>query len=223
MSVSAGTIMDAVAAHSGDAAKTLLTYTNQLPFLKTAVRDLEIICASYDIPVLTEVSSVQDVAAAATVMPSQPTDIIVPVEMFERQDGSTLAEDWTPMERVTVLPNRTANEKLGQWEWREEVITFIGASTAREVKLVYKRLLAAIADENSTILLNYATNYLIFQTAFYIARDFTKADNDARTFEKDAILNKDLMVGIGVKSNQAFPRRRRRYSSKFKLAGRRPI
>lgn len=58
------------------------------------------------------------------------------VWMKERLSGST--DKYTTVEPVEDLADRAAGEKLGEYEWREDTWYFVGATTARELKIEYQ-------------------------------------------------------------------------------------
>jgi hypothetical protein len=219
MALLASDIFSGAAAHLNDASKTLYTDAIQLPFLQTAARDLEIECVKHDIQVLEEVSAVKDVAALATTLASPPADIIVPKEMWERAEGETLESNWVPMTRVTDMPKVDQTETLRYWEWRENLINFLGSSAAREIKLVYYRTSAAIssgASEASALL--HAQNYLTFKTAYYCADRIGANEKLAASLLGDANMAMDGLITIGVKDGQFQRYKRRKYSDKFNKA-----
>jgi hypothetical protein len=65
-----------------------------------------------------------------------PNDLILPLEMWERQNGTN--GNFAPMRQATgALPGRNQAEWLGEWEWRTDSIWMNGATQTRDVRLRY--------------------------------------------------------------------------------------
>lgn len=65
-----------------------------------------------------------------------PSDLIMPMELWERQSGSNLP--FREMKRVPgPLNSYIQNNSLGQWEWRTDQIWMNGALTNRDIRIRY--------------------------------------------------------------------------------------
>jgi len=77
-----------------------------------------------------------------------PSDLIYPLEMWERQAG-TANLPFVPMRQATgALRSRNQVQWLGEWEWRSDGIWMPGATLARDVRLRYICTFADLAAPN---------------------------------------------------------------------------
>lgn len=98
--------------------------------------------------------------------PQLPVDLLEPVGIFERLNGSS--DDFTPLENLTShggLPSVPQGATLGFWEWRTDGIYFRGATNTQQIRLRYKRLLTDIVDGTSQILIPDAQDCIAFMAA----------------------------------------------------------
>jgi hypothetical protein len=82
-----------------------------------------------------------------------PGDLIFPLEMWERQNGSN--NPFGMMQQSTgALTPRNQTQSLGQWEWRTDQIWMNGATQSRDIRLryicTYVSLAAPDIDWNNT-------------------------------------------------------------------------
>jgi hypothetical protein len=163
-----------------------------------------------------EVSTAIDVPAGTVELIDSallPTDLISPIRLYERADGSTLASDWMEMEEKSWLPNQSQETRLNYWQWREEGIKFLGATTAREVLVYYLKSLGTISATSSSILILNSTEWLAQRLAAVAA--LTLGASPAKAAALDTDLTKeggiwdDLRASL-VKKKQNIPVRRRR-------------
>ena len=95
--------------------------------------------------------------------PQLPTDLLVPVRIWERQTGST--EWWRAMsECLDGLPSRPQSSRLGSWEWRQDALYFIGATQSNDLRLRYKSNSATLATPNDQLLFRGATGTVAYKT-----------------------------------------------------------
>ncbi len=84
-------------------------------------------------------TSLQVAITDATAPPNQlPTDLLVPLKMWERPNGST--QDFVEMVDLTRhggLPSRAQDPTLSVWEWRADGIYFLGATQDTQIRLRY--------------------------------------------------------------------------------------
>lgn len=200
-----------------DASGTVYTAAVILPALKIANDDLQAELLDNDIRYLDEEASEQDIAAGAVVLTSIPADMVEPIEISERATTDTLLSDYVPMDRVNPLPDIEQSEKLRVWEWREQAVKFLGATAARGIRLRYRKLITALANDASTIDMQYAKNFLAYQTAGHIKAHIEENMEGAQVTYGLASNAMDKLLGRVVKGQQGDgPIRRRRFSEKFR-------
>ncbi len=115
-----------------------ITWTDSIlmPFIQQAhgemIQELEL----NSVGVIKRMSAILLVRAGETSLINQPTDIIDPVSMMERQVGGS-KDDFFDMQRVEYIPEDDPREVLNYWAWIGEQILFVGCVNDREVVLHY--------------------------------------------------------------------------------------
>lgn len=138
--------MSQLASVALDAARTLLNddgvqlWTDLVLQTKLAVahRELQVQLRANACPI-TRKTVLATVLIGAITMPN-PDDMIEPVTLWEKGIGDVEA-DFIRMTESDPLPFTGGKDRLIHWRWTEEQFEFLGASTDREVKLLYKRSL----------------------------------------------------------------------------------
>jgi hypothetical protein len=82
-----------------------------------------------------------------------PADLLFPERVWERQNGTN--DNFTVMQQPQFgLPSRPQFPTLGEWEWREDKINFVGSTQVRDLRLRYYAALpqffSATLDFSST-------------------------------------------------------------------------
>jgi hypothetical protein len=67
---------------------------------------------------------------------SQPMDLIKPIKMDEGIIGDDISNQ-IPMEKVDFFPNLDQEDTLRYWAFNKNLITFMGSTAARQVRLYY--------------------------------------------------------------------------------------
>lgn len=68
--------------------------------------------------------------------PSLPADLQMPLQIWERPTGSTMA--FKPMRFVGILPSYAQAEYLQLWTWNQDQLNFLGAIQSMDIRLRYK-------------------------------------------------------------------------------------
>jgi len=159
-------------------------------------------------------ASLQTSLTDATAPPNQlPTDLLVPLKLWERPDGSS--EDFAEMVDLTRhggLPSRVQDTTLSVWEWRADGLWFLGATQDTQIRLRYLKAYPDLTDSTSPVLVRNAQEAIAYATAALAgwARGSPLAEkwDDAAS---DAL--EDLVVQA-VRREQQSSRRRRPFSSR---------
>lgn len=184
-----------------------LTWTDavMLEKLKAAWDDLQLQLLSCGARIFDEeVAAPLSVAIGATTLASPPADMIWPVAMFERNVGGVDA-DWIPMLQQSWEDDAVQGSELVFWTYREDLVQFLGATTTREVKLRYRKLLNPITSAASSVAVLLANNFLAPRTAALLS-GFSGANATralACNAEADQALEK--LKGIYIKQSQGTP------------------
>ena len=159
-------------------------------------------------------SSLQVSITDATAPPNQlPTDLLVPVKLWERANGST--DDFAEMVDLTRhggLPSRVQDIVLSVWEWRADGLYFLGATQDTQIRLRYLKAYPDLSDATSPVLIRNAQEAIAYATAALagwargspLAEKWDGAASDAL---------EDLIVQA-VRREQQSSRRRRPFSSR---------
>ncbi len=199
-----------------DAAGTVYTAAVILPFIKLANEDLQGELLDAQIPYLDEEASEQDIAVGALVLTTVPSDMVEPIEIHERISTSTLITDYVRMERKDPLPDEQQVERLHYWQWREQAVGFLGATTIRGIRLRYKKLISALTGDASTIAMQHSKVFFAYRTAAHLRAFIEENPEGAGVLYNLAEDARDKLIALAVKNNQALPIRRRTYSSRFR-------
>src|SRR5260221_748638 len=120
------------------------------------------------VPAVAQVdTSLQVAITDATAPPNQlPTDLLVPVKIWERPNGST--QDFVEMVDLSQhggLPSRGQGLTLSVWEWRADGVYFLGATPCTHIRLRYLQTYPDFTDATSTGLGRYAQEAIAYATA----------------------------------------------------------
>lgn len=158
--------------------------------------------------------SVQVSITDATAPPNQlPTDLLVPLKLWERRAGSN--DDFQEMIDLTDtggLPSVPQGSSLVYWEWRFDGIYFLGATQDTQIRLRYQAVPNDVTGPLASVLLRDGQNAMALLTAggaaasrgSALAAGYTDQGNDALESMKDSVIQK----------MQTTTRRRRPYSSR---------
>jgi len=221
MSYAVNTTLSEAQALLNDPAGSTYTNTKCLPFLRRAYEELQNNLQINDVPIVLEQSAAITVAAGATTVPNATLlDMILPIWLEERAPGETDI-DWLYMTPARWEINRSLNDILEFWIWRDEVIHLLGATGNREVRVKYLKSLDRILDQNDPILVSNANNFLASKTASQMARMIKKDIKLADSLDIEAGRALGLLIGIATKGQQLLPTRRQSFGTARRLARRR--
>lgn len=193
-----------------DMGVTIFTDLVMLEAIKSANDDLSDALVTNGIPVQKTVQkAIPYIANTEYLDLSLVDDIIVPIRLWERASGSV--DQYTPMTRSNWPIETQPGNTLVYWDWREQLVHLLPANLNRDVRLDYTRMLTSISGPGSRIEVNGALNYLAYKAASLAADSI--GGNQAIS---DKLLGKanfclDRLLNIGVRNNQANPRRRRAF------------
>jgi hypothetical protein len=94
--------------------------------------------------------------------PQLPTDLLVPTDIWERQDG--LIDQWRRMDEcLDGLPSYSQGARLKVWEWRQDGIYMLGSTQTNDLRLRYKSNSATLATPNDQLLFRGATGTIAYK------------------------------------------------------------
>jgi hypothetical protein len=221
----AGQITALVRSLLNDAAGNLFTDTVLLPYACSAYRKVQRALANVQsgtflnddvLLVVTAVTatdpSLQVSITDATAPPNQlPTDLLVPLKLWERVNGSS--DDFAEMTDLTNhggLPSQPQGMELEDWEWRADGLYFIGATQDTQIRLRYQKTYPDFTDATSPVLVRNAQEAIAYFTAA-MAAAARGAPQAERWDEVGADALEDLVIRA-TQREQHTNRRRRPYT-----------
>jgi hypothetical protein len=159
-------------------------------------------------------TSLQVSITDATAPPNQlPTDLLVPVKIWERPNGST--DDFLEMVDLSQhggLPSRAQDITLSVWEWRADGIYFLGATQDTQIRLRYLKAYPDLSDATSPVLVRNAQEALAYAAAALAA--WSRGSPLAAKWDEAASDAIEDLIMAAVKREQQSQRRRRPFSSR---------
>jgi hypothetical protein len=161
-----------------DSAGSVFNDTVLTPLLNSAYRGLQrqlaeagvsVLVSQVDLelPLLTNGVTTKQISDISD--PQLPTDLLAPHQLWEQLTGS--CDLFVPMEKITGgLPNLQPTTYLRMWEWREDMINLVGASSEITVRLRYEKLLPQLVLGTDPILIRACTDTLAYATSALAAR-----------------------------------------------------
>jgi hypothetical protein len=226
----AGQITSLVRSLLNDAAGNLFTDGALMPYLNSAYRKVQRALENVQsgtqlsddalllVPAIPAVDPAARVAITdASAPPGQlPTDLLVPLKLWERPDGS--GADFVEMADLTNhggLPSDSQGPSLQYWEWRADGIYLLGATQDTQVRLRYRKAYPDLLDASSPVLIRNAQEALGFFTAA-LASAARGAPQALRWDAAGADALEDLLARA-TQREQHSGRRRRPYTSRLPL------
>jgi hypothetical protein len=223
----AGQITSLVRSLLNDSQGNLFTDTLLLPYANSAYRKVQRAIGNAGgggfiqddiLLVVTAVAetdtSLQVAITDATAPPNQlPTDLLVPVKIWERPNLST--DDFLEMVDLSQhggLPSRPQDITLSVWEWRADGIYFIGATQGTQIRLRYSKAYPDLTDSTSPVLVRNAQEAIAYATAALAA--WSRGSPLAERWDQAAADAIEDLVVTAVRREQQSSRRRRPYSSR---------
>jgi len=160
-----------------DAAGSVFNDATLMPLLNSAYRALQRELAEAGVSVLVAqvnldlplTSGLTATELSDTSTPQLPTDLMVPHQLWEQQTGS--GDLFVPLEKIVGgLPNLQPGTFLRMWEWREDTIQLLGATSEVTVRLRYEKVLPQLVFGTDPILIRASNDALAYATAAVAAR-----------------------------------------------------
>lgn len=207
--------MDQSAAILNDTAKTLYTYVAQLPYLKIANDNLDLILIANGFSVQRRTTStaiqVPSSTGNITLNLAVLTDMFLPIKLLERASGSS--DVFVPLDERDWEPEIKAVSSLGLWVFRDNNIYFPPVTSAREVKVDYWRQLSTIIDSTSVEEVTLAKTYLSARCAELCARFVGENTEKADSIRDNEVSQaQENLERVYNKNSQGVRSRRRRFT-----------
>ncbi len=160
-----------------DTAGSVFNDATLMPLLNSAYRALQrelaeagvsvlVAQADLDLPLTSGLTTTE---LTDTSNPQLPTDLMVPHQLWEQQTDS--GDLFVPLEKIVGgLPNLQPGTFLRMWEWREDTIQLLGATSEVTVRLRYEKVLPQLVLGTDPILIRASNDALAYATAAVAAR-----------------------------------------------------
>ncbi len=223
----AGQITSLVRSLLNDSQGNLFTDTVLLPYANSAYRKLQRALGNAGgggfiqddaLLVVTAVAqadtSLQVAITDATAPPNQlPTDLLVPLKIWERRNSST--DDFLEMVDLTRhggLPSRVQDITLSVWEWRADGLYFLGATQDTQIRLRYLKAYPDFTDATSPVLVRNSQEAIAYATAALAG--WARGSPLAEKWDDAAADAIEDLVSAAVRREQQSARRRRPFSAR---------
>jgi hypothetical protein len=167
------------------------------------------------VPAVTAVDpSLQVVIDDSTAPPNQlPTDLLVPLEVWERANLSS--DDFVQMIDVTAtggLPAIGQGISLDMFEWRADGLWFLGATQDTQIRLRYQKSFPDFSDGTSVVLIRNAQEAIAYGGAAMAA--LARGSPLADSWDKAAQDALEDLISTTVRRDQRVGRRRLPFSAR---------
>lgn len=213
----ASEVMNKSASLLNDTARSIFTYSAQIPYLNIALDELGEELELNNVPVTNKTSSVIEIAAGIEGIgggngkPDLPPNLIEPLTLYERPHGSNFS--FVQMKKFDFLPvNQVPTAYLINWSWEGDVIKFIpgGSTNDQDVLIEYLgSIFKNIADSTDEIPDVKGKVFLEYRTAGLCAEFIGENKTRADALNNDAGLALARALGIATKGRQSIFTRRR--------------
>lgn len=224
---SAGQITSLARSLLNDAPGNLFTDTVLLPYANSAYRKLQRALGNAGgggfiqddvllvVPAVAQTdTSLQVSITDATAPPNQlPTDLLVPIKVWERPNGSS--DDFLEMVDLTQhggLPSRAQDVTLSVWEWRADGLYFLGATQDTQIRLRYAKAYPDFTDATSPVLIRNSQEAIAYATAALAA--WARGSPLAEKWDEAASDAIEDLVAQAVRREQQSSHRRRPFSAR---------
>lgn len=222
--MTAGDVLDKVASLMNDNSKQLYTHTACLPYLNMAMDELQTHMELENVPYTNEVSTPLVITAGVTTIssstsPALPFDLVDIQSIAERANGSS--DNYIPLVHLEFLSNNIQQtESLLYYQWANQKLNFLGATTDRQILIRYVgSALANVVTDTDVINLINSKPYLTYKTAALCASYIGENESRAQSLEIRAQAALDQFLGINAKSRQNIVVRRRPFMQRYNSRG----
>jgi hypothetical protein len=190
--------------------------------------ELDVVLRENGTPVSGETSATLAVPALTTeirytvTVPTLPADLLSPRELYEKVTGAP-DSTFVPVGKSMVLPVRVQGLTLSEYVWEEQALKFVGATTARDLRILYNKgfpILTDPADVAQIIPYNNSGLYLSLMTSAYAAAHIDRDFEHAQVLDNKAQKALESEMNIQVRERQGLPVRRRGWTRNSRRRGR---
>lgn len=189
---------------------SIFTDTRLIPLLAMANKELQLMLFGLDALELKEISALLTVpinTLTLNVVAGYPADVLRPVELAERDSGST--DLFIPLTEKEWEPDIIADEWIKYWTYREGEVKINPATAIKQVRFKYVKSLGTITSAQSTIPIVQSDVWLAYKTAELAAVTIGENPSRAASLLPNRLLAESKLLGGTVKGGQNAPARHR--------------
>lgn len=214
MAITANDIVVEAQGLLNDTSGLVYTSARLLPIIQKSYRELQTKLAKYGIAIVNEVSSIVQVDAGVLTIapagnPPLPTDFLYPITLFEKARGAAV-DTYVEMNETRWEATELPTDTLRMWDFREEEIKFVGATTNRDVLIRYRKGLTKVTATSTPIAIADSETFLSARTAAIAAVVIGENEERGSILSTDATIALDDVLSIHVRRMQTRPVRRMR-------------
>lgn len=191
---------------------SVMTDIRLIPLLDLSSRELQLMLFGVDSLELKEISAFLTVPINTPTLNAAagyPSDVIKPVELAERDFGST--DFFTPLEEREWEPDILPDNWIKFWAYRDSGEVRINPATvAKQIRFKYLKSLAIITAAGSTIPIPQSEVWLAYRTAELAAVTIGENPSRAAALLPNRLLAESKLIGGTVKGGQNSPARHRK-------------
>lgn len=215
MATVASTIMDRAASLLNDAAKTLFTYTAQIPYLNMALGELREEMERNDISTTKKMSAILPVNAGISTV-TLPADL-VEIDSIEEKDRGAGSTNFGEMVKTIYLPDTTPSANFNYWAYDNGLINLPTITGNKDIRINYiGRIQPDIGASTDPIYITNCESFLSYRTAGLCAEFIGENKSRADSLNMMSSMAIERALGIKVKSNQSMPVRRRPFLTGYR-------
>ncbi len=145
-------------------------------------------------------------------LPQLPTDLIVPLTLWERQSGTSNPLGDPMRQPNSGLTSYSQGTYLDEWEWKNDGIRFRGSTQSQDVKIEYEKHLPKIAAPTDPLPIRGVVNAAAYQCAKIFAD--SRGGLIAAEAKASALAEIMLLQTINIMRRQHKQVRRQPYSGR---------
>lgn len=150
------------------------------------------------------------VALDLSTIPGYPRDMILPINLKERQIGDQW-RDFVDMIETDFTPITSTDRNLRYWTWYQGKITVMGSMFDRQIMIRYQRFLPLPGVNTDSISVPLGQLHLSYRVAALAAFSLPDSRQLAIDLDTRAAANLDKIVRMNIKQQQNLPTKRRPY------------
>lgn len=225
MQITAGEVMQRSASLLNDTARSLYTFSAQVPYLNIAMDELQELFEENNIASTCQESAVIPTTNSTSITEigftnGLPADLIEIQQIWERPTGSQ-NYDWLPLKRKDYLPkNQVPITNFIFFTWQDQKLKLPACNGDNDIKLDYiKSLFTPVVDENTVINVINCKSFLSYRNAALCAMYIGENESRADSLNTSSALAISRALNINVKNQQTQIGRRRPFMSSYRRSG----